>query len=388
MNKMERRAAMQEMQKVAGRIEKTDRDIRQEKEARQRQREQRKQERLQMQRRRELIVKTAAAAAGLALCAGAVFGIHSLLADHKSEAANANKGEKVQIVTQTRTPEQTQLPMEESTEEKSESFADKTEESAEAYASEELQLQTTTTTQPANAATASVITHDAANETTAAAGSGANETITEAATDAIASPSPDIAAAVSSETKSSQIVDPSGIVIPDWITVELIHPNEISRPQIALDAVNDIAIHYVGNAGSTAQGNRDYFDSLDNPEVEGAGRKASAHLIVGLDGEIIQCLPLNELAYAVKSRNHDTISIEVCHPDESGKFSDVTYAALVKLTAWLLQQENLTPDHVIRHYDCNENEKACPKYYVEHEDAWEQLKQDIADYYYAHPNIQ
>ena len=166
----------------------------------------------------------------------------------------------------------------------------------------------------------------------------------------------------------------------------MIHINNVSRPAIALDAVNDIAIHYVANPGSSAKANRDYFDSLDNPAVEGAGRQASAHLIVGLDGEVVQCFPLNEMAYAVRSRNPDTISIEVCHPDETGKFSDTTYNTLVKLTAWLLQQKGLTPDHVIRHFDCDG--KYCPLYYVEHEDAWNKLKQDIADYYYANPNIQ
>ena len=193
-------------------------------------------------------------------------------------------------------------------------------------------------------------------------------------------------AATVNAVDTSQVVDPSGIVIPNWITVDLIHINDVSRPAIALDAVHDIAIHYVANPGSSAKANRDYFDSLDNPAVEGAGRQASAHLIVGLEGEVVQCLPLNEMAYAVRSRNPDTISIEVCHPDETGKFSDVTYNTLVKLTAWLLQQENLTPDHVIRHFDCDG--KACPLYYVEHEDAWNKLKQDIADYYYANPNIQ
>lgn len=195
-----------------------------------------------------------------------------------------------------------------------------------------------------------------------------------------------VAASVNSVDTTQRIIDPSGIVIPDWITVDLIHVNSVSRPAIALDAVHDIAIHYVANPGSSAKANRDYFDSLDNPAVEGAGRQASAHLIVGLEGEVVQCLPLNELAYAVRSRNPDTISIEVCHPDETGQFSDVTYNTLVKLTAWLLQQEHLTPEHVIRHFDCDG--KACPLYYVEHEDAWNKLKQDIADYYYANPNIQ
>ena len=191
---------------------------------------------------------------------------------------------------------------------------------------------------------------------------------------------------VEAPVEVQRVIDQSGIVIPNWITVDLIHINSVSRPAVALDAVNDIAIHYVANPGSSAKANRDYFDSLDDPRVEGAGRQASAHLIVGLEGEVVQCLPLNELAYAVRSRNPDTISIEVCHPDATGKFSDVTYNTLVKLTAWLLQQNNLTPDHVIRHFDCDG--KSCPLYYVENEDAWNRLKQDIADYYYANPNIQ
>lgn len=143
-------------------------------------------------------------------------------------------------------------------------------------------------------------------------------------------PAESVAATVNAVDTAQHVIDPSGIVIPDWITVDLIHINNVSRPAIALDAVNDIAIHYVANPGSSAKANRDYFDSLDNPAVDGAGRQASAHLIVGLDGEVVQCLPLNEMAYAVRSRNPDTISIEVCHPDETGKFSDTTYNTLGK----------------------------------------------------------
>lgn len=179
------------------------------------------------------------------------------------------------------------------------------------------------------------------------------ETVGE--TEQVQQPAESVAATVNAVDTAQHVIDPSGIVIPDWITVDLIHINNVSRPAIALDAVNDIAIHYVANPGSSAKANRDYFDSLDNPAVEGAGRQASAHLIVGLDGEVVQCLPLNEMAYAVRSRNPDTISIEVCHPDETGKFSDTTYNTLVKLTAWLLQQKGLTPDHVIRHFDCDGN---------------------------------
>ena len=123
----------------------------------------------------------------------------------------------------------------------------------------------------------------------------------------------------------------------------------------------------MGNPGTSAQNNRDYFDK-NSTEV-------SSHFLVGLDGEIIQCVPLWEKSAASNWRNNDTVSIEVCHPDESGKFGDETYKSVVKLTAWLLSETGLDENAVIRHYDITE--KQCPLYYVKHEDAWNKLKKDI-----------
>ena len=48
-----------------------------------------------------------------------------------------------------------------------------------------------------------------------------------------------------------------------------------------------------------------------------------------------------------------------CHPGADGKFTDETYDSLVKLTAWLCKQLDLSPKDVIRHYDVTG--KACPK---------------------------
>lgn len=39
---------------------------------------------------------------------------------------------------------------------------------------------------------------------------------------------------------------------------------------------------------------------------------------------------------------------------------------------------DLDEEDVIRHYDVTG--KNCPKYYVEHEDAWETFKTDLTDY--------
>lgn len=155
------------------------------------------------------------------------------------------------------------------------------------------------------------------------------------------------------------------------ISVQLLDVNDYSRPGTEVDSVAGIVIHYTANPGSTAQQNRDYFNSLQ----DGHGASVSSHFIVGLDGEIVQCIPTQEVAYASNERNHDTVSIECCHPDATGKFNQETYISMVRLTAFLCAKYNLDAEAVIRHYDVTE--KNCPKYFVENEDAWKLFKADV-----------
>lgn len=154
----------------------------------------------------------------------------------------------------------------------------------------------------------------------------------------------------------------------------LLDYNEYSRPGTALEKVNGIVVHYTANPGTTAQQNRDYFEGL----AQSGETHASSHFVIGISGEIIQCIPCNEIAYASNDRNSDTVSIECCIPDDTGKFTDATYGSLVHLVTWLMGRYDLTTDDVIRHYDVTG--KACPKYYVENEAAWEQFKSDLVDY--------
>jgi len=165
--------------------------------------------------------------------------------------------------------------------------------------------------------------------------------------------------------------DKSGIEQPDFVTQELLIVNEYSRPGRALKQINGIVIHYVGNPGTSAQNNRNYFNNLAVTKTT----YASSHYIVGLEGEVIQCVPLDEISFCSNNRNDDTVAIECCHPDETGEFNEDTYASLVKLAGWLCWKFDLEDDQVIRHYDVKG--KLCPLYYVEHEDAWEQMKEDI-----------
>lgn len=176
-------------------------------------------------------------------------------------------------------------------------------------------------------------------------------------------------------TKKVDPIDSAAVKFPELnITENYITPNEYSRPQTSLDKVNYIVVHYTANPGTDADANINYFDSLKDTEET----YASAHFVIGLDGTIEQCIPLNEIAYASNERNKDSISIECCHPDESGEFNVSTYNSLVYLVAKLADYYGVDRDHIIRHYDVTG--KLCPKYYVENPDRWEVFK-DYVDQY-------
>ena len=163
--------------------------------------------------------------------------------------------------------------------------------------------------------------------------------------------------------------------LPDWITQDWIPVNEYSRPGLALGKINNIVVHYVGNPGTTAEANLGYFKTLANTSVNTSGTKASSNFVVGMEGEVLECMPIYEEAYCSNNRNSDTLSIEVCHPDADGKFNSATYASVTRLCAYLCNELGLTEDDLIRHYDVTG--KQCPKYYVLHPEAWEQFKADV-----------
>lgn len=165
------------------------------------------------------------------------------------------------------------------------------------------------------------------------------------------------------------------IPVPDYVEKDYLTVNEWSRPGTPLEKIRGVVIHYVGNPGTTARANRNYFQTLSSGEE---GVYASSHFVIGLEGEVIQCVPLTEIAYASNSRNEDTVSIEVCHPDETGQFNGAAYDRCVELTAWLCREFRLKPEEdVIRHYDVTG--KLCPLYYVENPAAWEGFLADVSE---------
>ena len=155
---------------------------------------------------------------------------------------------------------------------------------------------------------------------------------------------------------------------PEWAEQDILPLNPYSRPGTPLETIDGVVVHYVGNPGTSAAANRSFFANLALTHET----YASAHFIVGLEGEVLQCVPLAEIAYCSSQANDHTVSIEVCHADEAGEFSAETMASLLRLTAWLCEEFDLAPADVIRHYDVTG--KICPKYYVEQPEAWEDFR--------------
>jgi N-acetylmuramoyl-L-alanine amidase len=145
----------------------------------------------------------------------------------------------------------------------------------------------------------------------------------------------------------------------------------------------------VANPGSTAQGNRNYFESLKEQVPPNNKRFASAHYVIGLQGEIIQCVPDKEVCYHVGADtytnealrrlssypNNCTIGIELCHPTWDGKFNQKTLESCHWLLDVLLATYDLTKDDLWRHFDVTK--KVCPKYFVEHTDEWDAFRLSV-----------
>jgi N-acetylmuramoyl-L-alanine amidase len=178
-------------------------------------------------------------------------------------------------------------------------------------------------------------------------------------------------------------------------------PNIFSRPGTLLGKVRGIVVHWVANPGSSAIVNRNYFESLKNQpqatrEQRNNARYASAHFIVGLEGEVIQCLLETEMAYHVGANKYSplalkrlsaypnscTLGIELCHPAEldeagnkikngalwRGEFLPATLDAAISMIKELLERYSLGREDIYRHYDITG--KDCPRYFVKNEGKW------------------
>jgi len=133
---------------------------------------------------------------------------------------------------------------------------------------------------------------------------------------------------------------------------DLLTVNPYSRPNKKISKIKGIVIHWVANRNSTAQANRDFFENRKNGK-KGYG---SAHEIIDLDGDILVCIPDNEMAYHVGSPNPYTkealkylssypnncaYGIECTHKGYDGEMTKETYETLLNRCADLIVKFNL-----------------------------------------------
>lgn len=176
------------------------------------------------------------------------------------------------------------------------------------------------------------------------------------------------------------------------MTTHFLTVNPFSRPGKRLYSVSGLVWHWIANPGTSPEQNRDFFES----RKEGRNGYGSAHYIVGIDGEILQCIPEVEMAYHVGAESYNpeavakfgpypnatTLGIELCHPDWTGAFTQATLDALSSLSADLCKRYALRPcTDIVRHFDVTG--KDCPKWFVAHNKEYEIQKERIKEILYG-----
>lgn len=189
------------------------------------------------------------------------------------------------------------------------------------------------------------------------------------------------------------------------IKQQLLTPNEWSRSQRRIKEVLGIVMHWTANPRANAEQNRNYFESRKNGK-DGYG---SAHYIIGQDGTIIQCIPLEEVAYhcgssqkdpasgkfytdyartkfkhyaenwKTNSPNYCTIGIELCPTDNEGHFTDETINADIALCADLCKRFNLKADDITTHHAIV-GWKDCPRLWVRQPELLDAFRASVTDY--------
>ena len=188
-------------------------------------------------------------------------------------------------------------------------------------------------------------------------------------------------------------------IIEGFLTI-----NPYSRPGRSIVMLKALVLHWTANPMANAKQNRDFFESRKT----GMGGYGSAHYVIGQKGEIIHCIPDDEIAYHCGSSQTDpasgkiytdyarqkfgwfaknpdktspnwiTLGIELCPVDIEGTFTADTIQSAAELAAILLKQNNLQIDAL-----CTHNQivgwKDCPRLWVNNPEKYTQFKQMVKE---------
>ena len=187
-------------------------------------------------------------------------------------------------------------------------------------------------------------------------------------------------------------------IIKDYLPI-----NMYSRPGSKRPETKVVTWHWVQNPMTSAKFNRDWFASAPQRKKYG-----STHYLIDLNGDIINDIPDEEVSHDCGSAgkidpvsgklytdlarkifgkytldpwtpSYTTISIELCHLDWNGKFTDATLQSLIELTVSLFNKYDSLIDpmtQILRHHDVV-GWKDCPKWFVDHPEDFEEKKRQV-----------
>ena len=150
------------------------------------------------------------------------------------------------------------------------------------------------------------------------------------------------------------------------ITDKLIPRGKYNRPGTKSEPKR-VCVHYTGDLGASAERLALFFCTNVNAQT-------SSQYVVGTDGEVIRCVPDDEIAYGASGNNAGTIHIEVCYKQTDGRFEEASVKALNELVLYLMARYHIAAKDVVRHYDLTG--KRCPAYYVDAA-RWQELQERI-----------
>ena len=149
--------------------------------------------------------------------------------------------------------------------------------------------------------------------------------------------------------------------------------------------------HYIGVAGQTPEQAFTYFNDPTKTTYSGC------HYCIGVDGRIYQFADADRAVWhaggksytqwalneypewttqdAGKTPNWAFIGVELCHPDDTGRFTEPTLKSAAWLARQLISEYNLKSSDMVRHYDLTG--KDCPKWWVATPQAWAGFKRRL-----------
>lgn len=156
------------------------------------------------------------------------------------------------------------------------------------------------------------------------------------------------------------------------IKTHLLDISELTRSKDKIREIYKIVLYHAPKFGMSAIATRNYINNLKNQD----NLFCSYHYIIGLDGEIINIIPENELSLHTNILEFDyhSLAIAICYNDKNLSYASIT--ALKKLCNYLIKKYSLDKNYdIIRCYDLIN--KRSPIFFVDSQYAFYDFKKSL-----------